>query len=446
MSRLALPVVVVQLGLMAMGVVDTIMVGHVSPADLAAVALGNMYFFGVTIFAVGVLMGLDPIVSQAIGARDGVAVARGMQRGLVLSVLLTAAGTVVMLPAAPLLAALRQPADVVPIAAGYVRATIAGVLPFLAFVVFRQTLQAMHRLRPIVITIVVGNLVNVFLNWVFIFGNLGMPAMGAVGSGWASSISRAVLALWLLVQAWHWLRPYLRPLRRDALALTPMLRMVRLGAPIGLQFQLEYGAFAAVGLLMGLLGTIPMAGHQIALNLASLTFMVPMGISAAAAVLVGQAIGRADPNGARRAAGASLLCGTAFMTASAVVFLTIPSLLAGIYTDQEQVLLIAATLIPIAGFFQVFDGIQAVATGTLRGVGDTRAPMIVNLLGFWLIGMPVSIYLGFRTAAGPQGLWWGLVVGLAAVATFLLLRVRARFGRELRRVVIDDDAVEHIPA
>ncbi len=439
MAALALPVVVVQVGLMTMGVVDTIMVGHVSAADLAAVALGNLYYFGVTIFGIGVLMGLDPIVAQGVGAGDDVAVARAVQRGFVLAISLSVAAAALLAPAHPILSLLRQPSDVVPVAAGYAVATIPGILPFLAFVVLRQSLQAMKRLRPIVITILLANVANVFFNWVLIFGNLGMPALGAVGSGWASSISRWLMALWLLALGWRWLRPYLRPFRREALLAAPLIRMVRLGAPIGFHFQLEYGAFAAVGLLMGLLGTVQMAGHQIALNLASLTFMVPMGVSAAAAVLVGQAVGRGDPSGARRAAGAAVLFGSAFMCLSALVFLLIPARLAGVYTNQVEVLLIAATLIPIAGFFQVFDGVQAVATGVLRGVGDTRAPMLVNLVGFWLIGMPISIYLGFRTPAGPRGLWWGLVVGLAAVATFLLLRVRTRFGRELRRVVMDEE-------
>jgi multidrug resistance protein, MATE family len=441
MTELALPVVIVQVGLMAMGVADTIMVGHVSATDLAAVALGNLYYFAVTIFGVGVLMALDPIVSQAVGSGDDVAVARGVQRGLVLTALLSLAGALLILPVQPVLVALRQPAEVVPVASGYVLATLPGVFPFLAFVVLRQSLQAMKRLRPIVITIVAANLANVLLNWMFIFGNLGVPPMGAVGSGWASSISRWLMALGLLALAWRLLRPYLLPLRRDALSLQPLLRMVRLGTPIGFQFQLEYGAFSAVGLLMGLLGAVQMAGHQIALNLASLTFMVPMGISAAAAVLVGQAIGRGDPAGARRAAGAAVLVGSSFMCVSALVFLAIPNALASVYTNQREVLMIAATLIPIAGFFQVFDGVQAVATGVLRGTADTRTPMIVNLIGFWMIGMPVSIYLGFRTGAGPQGLWWGLVVGLAAVSTILMLRVRRRFTRELRRVIIDEEPV-----
>jgi MATE family multidrug resistance protein len=230
------------------------------------------------------------------------------------------------------------------------------------------------------------------------------------------------------------------PWRHDTLQLLPIKRMVMLGAPVGIQQQLEFGAFAVIALLMGWLGTTSMASHQVAINLAAFTFMVPLGISASAAVLVGHAVGRGDARGARRSAVAALASGGGVMCVSAAVFLTLPAALAHLYTSDPAVISLSAVLIPIAGIFQVFDGLQVVAAGVLRGVGDTRAPMVVNLLGFWLIGMPVSLYLGFRADAGPVGLWWGLVAGLAAVAVFLLVRVRVRLGRELRRVVIDEHA------
>jgi MATE family multidrug resistance protein len=182
-----------------------------------------------------------------------------------------------------------------------------------------------------------------------------------------------------------------------------------------------------------------MAAHHVAINLASFTFMVPMGIGAAASVLVGQAVGRNDPASARRSAAAALLIAIAFMGFSAAVMLVVPDWLARLYTTQLSVVALAVALIPIAGAFQIFDGIQVVATGVLRGIGDTRWPMFVNLAGFWCVGMPVSLWLGFRTDAGPLGLWWGLVAGLAAVAIFLLARVRLRMGRELRRVIIDEE-------
>jgi MATE family multidrug resistance protein len=438
MLQLAIPIVVVQVGLMAMGTVDTIMVGHVSATELAAVALGNLFFFTGVVFGMGGLLALDPVIAQAVGAGDDVAVARGMQRGLLLAAFVTIPTSLLFVPAIPVLTALHQPAAIIPIAARYAWASIPGIFPFFAFIVLRQSLQAMGRLAPIVITIVVANLVNAALNWVLIFGKLGAPAMGAVGAGLASSISRGVLAVMIVVVGWPVVRASLVPLRREALALTPLLRMAALGVPIGLQHVLEMGAFTVVALLMGGIGTTAIAAHQVAINLAALTFMVPLGISSAGAVLVGQAVGRADAGSARRSAGAAIVFGAGVMCLSALVFLTMPGILARAYTTDATVIAIAVMLIPIAGVFQIFDGIQVVSIGVLRGVGDTRTPMIVAAVGYWLIGVPTSAYLGFRLDMGAAGLWWGLVVGLAAVALTLLVRVRMRVLRDLERVIIED--------
>jgi MATE family multidrug resistance protein len=332
---------------------------------------------------------------------------------------------------------LNQPPEVAPVAAGYARAAIPGVFAFLGFIVFRQTLQAMGRMTPIVFTIILANLANVLFNWAFIYGHLGFPAMGAVGSGWSSSLSRWIMLLTLLLFSWGVLGSHLHPLRRKAFELRPLWNMIRLGAPIGIQMSLEYGAFGATGIFMGWLGTVAMAGHQVALNLAGLSFMVPLGVSQASSILVGQGVGREDLPGARRAAGAGLLLGVAFMAGTAMLFLSIPHLFARVYTQEATVLALAATLIPLAGFFHVFDGLQVVCAGILRGVGDTRTPMVLNLLGFWCIGMPAGLWLGFRGHLGPVGLWWGLVLGLASVSLLLLARVRTRMGQELARIHIE---------
>ncbi|MDX1676079.1 MAG: MATE family efflux transporter, partial [Longimicrobiales bacterium] len=437
MVRLALPIVAVQVGLMFMGVVDTLMVGRVSAAALAAVALGNLYFFFIAIFGMGVLFALDPVVSQAVGAGDDHAIARAVQRGLVMAAGLSLVSLVALLPAEPLFAVLRQPPDVIPLAAGYVHAATPGIVAFFAFVVLRQTLQAMDRVGPIVWAIVAANLVNVLMNWLLVFGHWGMPALGPVGTGWASTISRWTMLAFLALLTVRRLGPYLRPAGSVVLQPRPLWRMLRLGAPIGAQFQLEVGAFAVVALLMGWLGTVQMAGHQVAINLASLTFMVPVGIAQASAVRVGQAVGRDDPAGARAAMKSALIAGASFMAVAAVVFLALPGPLTALYTDEPEVVVVAVALIPIAGVFQVADGLQVVAAGVLRGIGDTTAPFVANLLAFWMVGLPIGVYLGFRTEAGPVGLWWGLVAGLALVALFLVLRVRIRMRRELARIVID---------
>jgi len=446
MIRLALPMVAVQLGQMLMGVVDTVMVGRVSAEALAAVALGNLYFWGASIFGLGVLLALDPVVAQAVGARDTVAVARGVQRGLVLALALSLLATAVLLPARPVLGLLRQPEGVADIAGGYARITAAGIIPFYAYSALRQSLQAMRRLTPILAAMVAANIANVGLNYVLIFGKLGFPALGALGSAWATSVCRWLMLGFLVAGAWRALRPQLIPVRRDAFSWAPLRRMLVIGAPSGGQYQLEYGVFAVVGVLMGWLGTVELAGHQVALNLASFTFMVPLGVSAAAAVLVGQAIGRGDPAEARRAAAAALTCGVGFMATSAAIMISVPHILARLYTTDFAVAAMAASLIPIAGVFQVFDGMQVVSIGILRGTADTHTPMVVNLLGYWLVGLPISTALGFGTAAGPRGLWWGLTVGLVLVAVVLTWRVRRRLAGVVTRVLIDQEAAPAAPA
>jgi MATE family multidrug resistance protein len=437
LGALALPVVVVQVGLMAMGVVDTMIVGRVSPVALAGVAVGNVYTFAIASFGMGVLMSLDPLVSQGHGAGDHPAIARALQRGLVLSAALGVIGLLALVPTRPVLRALGQPEALVDVAVPFAHAQIPGIAAFFLAVAFRQTLQALGRMRPIVIAVLSTNLLNGVLAWALVFGKLGLPALGPAGAGIATSVSRWVMAGGLLVLGWGALRPYLS-WRRDTLRWAPFSRMLRIGLPIGLQFELEYGVFAAVALVMGHLGPVPGGAHQIAINIASLTFMVPLGVSSAASVLVGRAVGGGDEHGARRAGVAALTVGAAFMALSALVLSLAPGPLARAYTPDREVIALAVALIPIAGMFQVFDGLQVVSIGVLRGVGDTRTPLIVNLVGYWLFALPIGVGLGFRMGYGPRGLWWGLVAGLMVVAVILLARVRARLWRPLRRLVVDE--------
>jgi len=438
LTRLAIPVALAQLGLMTMGLVDTVMVGRVSPVDLAAVAVGHLFFFAITVIGMGILFALDPVISQAVGADDPVGVARGVQRGVVLGAGLSLAAMALMVPVGPLLTLFRQPPEVVPIATRYVHALIPAVFPFYVFVVLRQGLQAMGRVRAIVITVIAANLLNAGLDWVFIFGHLGAPALGAVGSAWVTTLSRWFTTVALIALAWPYLAPTLRPLRREALAAGPLLQLLQVGGPVGAQQWLEVGVFACAGLLMGSMGAVPLAGHQVALQLAALTFMVPLGVAQATSVLVGQAVGRGDDHAARRATGAGMVVGVGFMALTAVMFLAFPGILARVFSDDAPVIAAVELLLPIAGVFQIFDGMQVVAAGALRGVGDTRAPMVLNLVGFWILGLPVSLALGFGLDWGPPGVWWGLAIGIGAVAVLLTSRVRLRLGRDLRRLVIDE--------
>ncbi|MEO7842617.1 MAG: MATE family efflux transporter [Candidatus Eisenbacteria bacterium] len=433
------PIVLVQVGIMAMGVVDTIMIGRVSPAAIAAVSLGNTLVMAVGMFGMGVVMSLDAVVAQAVGAGDHPAIARSFQRALLLALLVTVPTTLLLLLGSePLLVASGQPAEVAPLAVRYIWTYLPALPMFYLFIALRQTLQAMHRLSPIVWTMVLGNLLNWFLNWVLIYGHLGAPPLGVVGSALATMIGRYVMTIALLAVAWRTFGPLLRPFRREALALRPLLRFAALGVPIGTQFVLEVGVFAMVGLLMGRLGTTALAAHQIALNVASLTFMVPLGISMAAAVMVGRAVGAHDPAAMRRAARLSLGCAVAFMTLSALAMRFLAGPIARLYTPDAGVIAVAIVLLRLAAVFQVFDGIQVAAIGILRGIGDTRAPVVANVIGYWVLGLPLSLWLAFGLDLGPPGLWWGFVAGLAVVAVWMLSRVRAQMGRLQTRIVLDD--------
>lgn len=434
---IALPVVAVQVGMMTMGVVDTLMMGHVSAEALAGVALGNLYVFTLLVVGMGTLMALDPLVAQAVGAGDHHAVTRSIQRGLVLAFGLGLVLMAFMMPAGWVLRAFRQPITVIPDAALYCHISVAGLVPFLVFVVLRQSLQAIGRMSAIVVTIVVGNVINAAANWVLIYGNLGAPKLGVAGAAIATVIGRWSMLIVLAMLAWRTLRPYMARFEPHTFAAAPLRRMLALGLPIGLQQFLEVSAFAGVGLLMGTFGAVQVASHQIALNLAALTFMVPLGVSAAAAVRVGNAVGAGDAPRSRKAARLSYYLGAGFMTFTAGIFLAFPRPLADLFTDDPALIELAALLLPIAGVFQIFDGLQAVGAGVLRGLGDTRVPLVAMLSGYWLIGLPVSLFLGFRTILGPQGLWWGFVAGLASVSVFLLWRVVILFRRGVSRVVID---------
>jgi MATE family multidrug resistance protein len=439
MARLAAPIVLVNVGMQAMGMVDALMLGRVSAVHLASGALGNFYFYATSIIGIGILMALDPVIAQAVGAKDEEGIARGVQRGILMTLIIALVISITFIPADRLLALLKQPDEVVPLAAQYVWWSIPGMLPFFAFNMMKQVLQAFKRVKPVLIAVLVGNLANALLNWVLIFGNVGFEAGGVVGSSQGTAIARWIMALVLLVSAWDSIAPSLERWRREVFEWRPLARMFRLGFPIGLQFLAEAGAFGMVTVMAGWMGTATLAGHEIALSLASMTFMVPMGVAGAAAVMVGHAVGRGDVAASRRDAVAALACGVGFMALCAVVFGLIPNVLAGAYTADTATFAMAATLIPIAAVFQVFDGAQVISASILRGAGDTRIPAILHALSFWAVGIPFGAWLAFGADVGAPGLWWGLTAGLAAAAVLQLQRVRLKLGGDVRRVVIDKE-------
>ncbi len=434
--RLATPVILVQVGMVAMGAVDTMTLGRVSETELAAGSLGNALSIAVIWSFIGILLAIDPMAAQAFGAGDDRRISRVLCRGVLLAVGLAVPATLIVVQLDSLLTAagrvmpfLVQPEAVMAIAGGYFRGIGPGVVAFLLFMCLRQTLQAMSIVRPALISIVISNGFNAAANWALVFGNLGFEPMGARGSAYATSASRWLMLLLLAVFGWRHLGRYVRGWRRAWLGPRSLWPFFVVGVPISVQVSLEVWVFTTAAVLMGYLGEVELAGHQVTISIASLSFMVPLGFAGAATTRVGNAVGRLDAPGARRSAGVCLGLGAGVMVVFGSLYVALPGMIARVFTDVPEVVVVGAALIPIAGLFQVADGAQVAAAGVLRGVGDTRFPAAVALVGYWFLGMPTGAWLAFGWGMGPAGLWWGLTLGLVVVAVLLGLRVRIRLWR-----------------
>jgi MATE family multidrug resistance protein len=420
LGRLAFPVVIAYLGTIAMGTVDAMMVGRLGAGALAAVTLANTWNFAVVIIALGASRALDPVVAQAHGAGDRRMVGAGLSLGFSMAALLAIPVIALYAFAEPALDLLGQPRELLVPAGAYCRALIWGVPGLLAFAVCRQFAQALGVMRPGTIAVLLANVVNAGLNWVLIYGKLGAPALGALGSGYATAAAQwfmfgALLYFGRESFRGHWLGWGAR------LSWLALGRVLGIGLALGLQVGIEVWAFHAAGLMIGRLGAVPLAAHAIAMNLATVSFMVPNALAAASATRVGHLFGA----GFRWERTASVALGLAagFMLLPSAAFVLVPAVFAGLYSPDSTVIALAATLLPLAGAFQIFDGIQVVAFGVLRGVGDVHVPSVANLVGYWLVGLPAGWFLGFRAGWGARGIWAGLAAALASVAVLLALRI-----------------------
>jgi MATE family multidrug resistance protein len=441
--RLALPVIAVQLGIMLMGTIDTAMLGRFSAEALASASIAHAVSITLLWFGAGTLSALDPLVSQAFGAGDRRAIGGHLQRGLTLAAVLSVPLSLLMIDLSPLLRLLGEPPGVVAGATLYIRLLILGNLPFLLFYVLRQTLQAMSIVRPALYAIAAANLVNGLTNYALIFGRWGCPRLGAPGSACATAAARWMMFLLLLLAARRPLRENVEGLSvwrafaaasGGAEAWRRLLQLLRIGLPIGLQTAFEMSLFVAIALLMGRFGTEAIAGHQVAILLCSVSFMIPFGIAGAAMTRVGNAIGRGDLPAARRTAAVCLGLGAGVMSLFAAIFALAPHQLAALFTPDPAVIAAAARLLPIAAVFQVFDGTQVVGAGVLRGTADTVLPAAGALVGYGLLGLPIGCLLAFRAGLGPPGLWWGATLGLGVVAILLVARIVYRMRGPIARI------------
>ncbi|MGA2269351.1 MAG: MATE family efflux transporter [Bryobacteraceae bacterium] len=422
MLLMAVPLALAELGWMAMGVVDTIMAGRLGAAAIGAGSLGGNLFYPIAIFGTGLLLGMDTLVAQSFGADDPRDCRRSLVNGVWIAAGLAAPLALVMWALIPLLRAVGTNPRVMVLLAPYLKALLWSILPLLAYTAFRRYLQAVNVVRPITFALVSANLVNFAGNWALMFGHWGAPAMGLEGSGWSTTVARVYMAAVLLAAiAWHeresgnlLFRMSWRP------DLARLWRLLDLGLPAALQILIEGGLFGVIAVLAARLDEVSLAAHGIAVNVVATTYMVPLGISSAAAVRVGQAVGRKDRLGVATSGWTALMLGTLFMSAAGLALWMAPRWILRIFTADAAVIVSGAALLRIAALFELFDGFQTVTTGALRGLADTRSPMLAHLAGYWLIGLPVSYVLCFPLGWGVPGIWVGLTTALILIGVALV--------------------------
>jgi MATE family multidrug resistance protein len=408
-----------------MNTADTIMVGPLGGESLAAAGLGSALHYFTIMLCTGVVIGMAPLVSQAYGAGDTLRCRRILVQGLWLSVALAVPVMAVTFFGESIALGLGQEPVVARVAGEYLAALAWGVAPAFLFMAFRQYLEGMGIVTPVMVITFVGLGANVLCNWLLIYGVPGwIPALGVAGSGWATTIVRWLMLVAVVVYVLR--HSELRPFHGVRLGLERAVlgRILGLGLPVGGQIGMEVGLFSFTAVMMGWLGALPLGAHQVTLNIAATTFMVALGTSLAGSVRVGQHVGAGRPDGVRRAALGTYLLAGVFMSCCALLFLVVPRGLIGLYTSDPAIVELGSRLLLVAALFQVFDGAQVAGTAILRGAGDTRVSMLLAALGYWVVGLPVGYLLGFHTSLGPVGVWVGLSTGLAAVAVLLALRVR----------------------
>jgi MATE family multidrug resistance protein len=428
---LAWPMILTNLGQTAMQVTDVVMLGRVGPQALAAAALGSNLFFAPMIFGLGLVLATSPMIATELGRRRHSVrdVRRTVRQGLWVAACVCVPIWLVLWNSEAILRWMGQDPDIAHQAGVYVRWLQWSALPFYGYIVLRSFISALERPGWALVVVFIAVSFNVLANWCLIFGHLGFPRMGVAGAGLATTVSSTLMlagmvAVVSLERCFRRYRLFGRFWRAD----WPRFReLLRLGLPIGGILAFEVTIFNAAALLMGLIDAASLAAHAIAIQIAAVTFMVPMGISQAVTVRVGRAFGARDHDGVARAGWAAFGLGVGFMALMAVLMISAPHLLISAFLDfnlpeNAPVIAIAASFLALAALFQIADGAQAVGSGMLRGLHDTRIPMLYAALGYWGIGLPLGVVLAFPLEMGGIGIWIGLCVGLAVVATLLLWR------------------------
>lgn len=421
---LAYPVMISMLGQVMTGVADSVMIGWTGAVPLAASSLANSFFSVLLFFGIGVSYAITPLVAEASGAHNNQRIMDAFRHGLIINLITSLLLVTVVIAGQSVLYHLGQPQDVVDLAVPYLLIITYAIVPTMIFQTFRQFAEGLHRTRMAMVIMIVSNLVNIVLNYVLIYGLWIFPAMGLLGAGWATFIARMVMAIWmgLYVRYGERFKAFRKGFRFGNYSAELINRMLHIGIPAGAQFIFEAAAFGFSAIMMGWLGANTLAAHQIAINLATVSYMTTSGLGAAATIRVGTFLGRRDGVAVRRAGLTLIGLGVGIMLLWAIAFILGNNILPGFYIDDPKVLAIAAPLMVIAGFFQLSDGIQVVCAGALRGLQDVKVPSLLIFVAYWIIALPTGYLLAFPAGFGALGIWFGLLLGLTLTATAMVVR------------------------
>ncbi len=428
---LALPVCFGQLGHVMVGVTDSIMVGHyggtgsaLGALSLAACSLSNSLFSVVLVFGIGLAYGVTPLIANADGQKDKVKISALFRNSLIIGGLSGIVLFAFLSGSSFLLRFLNQPKEVVELAIPYFNILGFSLIPLMLFLSLKQFAEGLSFTKQAMFISLIANLINVGLNYLLIFGKFGFPELGLNGAGWATFISRVFMfiLMFIYIKKSSYFIDYIVDIRLKMASLKIIAEILRISIPIGLQFVFEVGAFAFAAIMMGWLGTNELAAHQIAISIASVTYMMATGISSAATVRVGNALGRNNNLELRNAGFGAFLIGLAFMLCCSILFISFHDYLPFLFNDNSQVVKIASSLIVIAAFFQLSDGTQVIGLGALRGISDVKMPAILTVLAYWVIGLPIAYVLGFVLDLGAIGIWYGLLIGLTFAAIMMFYR------------------------
>ncbi len=429
--NIAYPVMLSQLGHIMVGMADSIMVGQLGQTPLAAASFANGVLGIFMMFGIGLSYGITPLVAQADGEKDHGKITRLFRHGMILCAVAGVLLFTILFCSTYLFPYLQQPEEVISLGTPYLLIIGSSLIPLMIFQNFRQFSEGLSVTKPTMYITIVANLVNILLNYLLIYGKLGLPELGLNGAGWATFISRVLMAigLYVFVIKYKKFQAYLSAFQFSKIKADFFVPMLKIGVPSGVQFFFEVGAFTMAAIMMGWLGTGPLAAHQIALSLVSLSYMMASGISAASTVRIGNQIGMKDGTNLQRVGNTSFLMSLIFMACCAILFTSLSSFFPTLYVGEPEVISIATTLIIVAGFFQLSDGIQVVGLGALRGMSDVKVPTIITLISYWGLAIPASYILGFTLELGPAGIWYGLLIGLTAAAIALFVRFK-RLARQ----------------